>query len=127
MIVDLTKVYFMSLLSGLGSNEATDFSVVVPSQNIAANNAVVYEASSTMANTDSIPDVQVRLTGIDSSWRWLDGLFVYSTATYSITVRTRFEDDTVRVRFYILNLTGGSISFPGFTGDCRAYLFDAPF
>lgn len=125
---NISQVIFASTFSGLGQNQAVDFSVAVPSQVIAANGAVIYTASTAITNTGSIPQVQVRLTGLSTNWILLEGIYFYTDSTdFLISLRSYFTNGTLNVQAFILELPGTGITLPAFTITCRGFLYDAPF
>ncbi len=125
---NITQVIFASTFAGLGQNEGVDFSISVPSQGMAANAAVIYTASTIMANEDSIPQVQIQFLGLDSSWWLLEGIYFYTAdPTFLISTRPYFSNGSLFVQNFILNISGGGITLPAFAVNCRGFLYDAPF
>ncbi len=108
MITNLLATIFNSTFAGLGNNQTNSFSVLVPSQSIAANGAVVYVASVNLTRSTSISDVQLRYTGRDTLWYWLDGFqsFVDPSNNFQISSRVYLQDGALNVRNFILDLTG---------------------
>lgn len=127
--IDTNKTIFLSSFSGLGNNQNSDFSVTVPAQVIAPFFAIIYVASIGMNNDGSIPDVQIRYTGIDSNWYWMDGFnqYVDPGGAFIITSRAFFTGDTLMVSNFIVETLGVPLAFPDTVIDCTASLYDAPF
>ena len=125
----MQKILYDSRLSGLGNNDAQSFSVTVPSQSILANKAVVYTATLSMTNTDSLAQVQYKLTGLETTTYVLTGTRIYvdGSGDFGVTSNFYFTSTAVFVRNFILNFTGGTITLPAFSVDCRVFLYDAPF
>lgn len=129
MTVNLLDTVFDNQFSGLGNNQAIDFSVAIPSQAIAANGAVIYVAQTPITRTTSISEVQLRYTGRDTLWYWLDGFqsFTDPSGNFIISTRAYIQTGILYVSNFILEVTGLGITLPAFTVDCRGFLYDAPF
>lgn len=127
--IDIDNTVFLSSFSGLGNNQNATFSVAVPAQNIPDGFAVIYTATAALSNNGSIPDVQVRYTGLETDWHVLLGVNLYSDpgGNYTITTRAFFTNGVLSVSNFILNISGGVLPLGAFTIDCSASLYSAPF
>lgn len=124
-----SNAIFMTQLSGLGNPQTDTFSVSIPAQNLAAFRGLIYTAELPLTRTNSIHEVQVRFTGRDTDWYYVDGyiFFVDPSSNFYITVRSYIQSGTLYVQAFLVNQTGGVIAVPAFTVDCRASIYDAPF
>lgn len=128
-MINLLKTIFASNFGGMGNNQSQPFSVNVPSQSLPANGAVVYTAQLIMTKSTSISDVQIRYTGRDSLWYWMDGFqsFTDPSTNFTISSRVYIQGGVLFVRNQILDNTGLAQTLPAFTIDCKGFLYDAPF
>lgn len=129
MTVDMQKVNFSSSFAGLGNNETKDFSVSVPSRVMAANSMFITNAQTAITRPTSIAEVQIRYTGLNSNWFWLDGTRIYTDpgGNFTVTSRRYIQDGVLTVSNSILEFSGFGSTLPAFTIDCRGHLYDAPF
>lgn len=127
--VDIDKVIFLSSFSGLGNNQNSQFSVDIPAQTIAANFGIIYVATTFMENVNSIPDIQIRYTGLSDNWITLRGIHFYTDPGFQFLISTRafFSGNTLSVSNFLTNISGGSLALSAFTVDCNATLYSAPF
>lgn len=126
---DISNITYFSKLAGLGNNKVTSFSVTVPAQSIPANKAVVYSATTAISNSGSLAQIQYQLTGLETTTFVLTGTRIYidGSGNFSVTSNFYFSNSSLFVRNFILNFTAAPLALPGFSVDCRAFLYDAPF
>lgn len=130
MTVNMLATQFGTNFAGLGSNQSSSFSVAVPSQALAANAGVIYTAQFSLTKSTSISDVQVRYTGRDTLWYWVDGFQTFTdpaASAFSIATRVFINAGVLNVKNFIIDNTGAPQTLPAFTVDCRAFFYDAPF
>ena len=133
MAVNTNIILASSLFSGFMNDDIVPFSASVSSQNISAGGYIgPIRASVALTNTNSISQVQIRYSGVDSFTRLLPGNIVYnvpnsSSPTYQIESFSYFSGGTLYVDSYISNQTGGTITIPAITFDCSASINRAPF
>lgn len=129
MSLNFLSTEFDSSFGGLGNNQTQSFAVTVPSQALAANAGVIYTAQLTLTRTTSISDVQVRYTGRDSLWYWVDGFQSWTdpSAAFFISTRVFIAGGVLNVKNFITDNTGFAQTLPAFVIDCRGFLYDAPF
>lgn len=106
---------------------ASSFSVSIPSQNIAVGGFVSYTATTAMDNAGSICQVQTYYDGLEAFWRVINGSSVTNFTNYQVLTYYYFSGTTLSVNTLISNQTGGTITIPAITVNCRAFLFLAPF
>ena len=133
MAVNTNIILATSKFSGFGNYKSVSFSATIPSQGIAVSSYIgPYTASATLNNTNAVTEVQLQYSGLDSFWRevpgWVDILVPNAgAASYEVRSITYFKNGSVYVDTYIINQTGGTITIPAITVNCRASLFIAPF
>lgn len=107
------------------------FSTTVTGQALAAGAFVSFTATTTLSNTNSVSQVQVQYTGLESFYRIIDGNTIndypsFAAPNYEIGTMPYFSGSTLTVYGYIADQAGGS-TFPTITFNCNASLFLAPF
>jgi len=132
MKVNLNKVIATSLFSGFTNYSTATFSTTIAGQNIGALSYVSASATTPLNNTNAVTQVQIQLSGLDSFWRLLPGNLTInypnsSAPNYQVEVLSYFKSGTLHVDTYVINQTGGTITIPTITINCRAFLFLAPF
>jgi len=133
MAINTNIILATSGFSGFGNYKSVSFSVSIPSQGIATGNYVgPYTASATLNNSNAVTEVQLQYSGLDSFWREVPGYINIlvpnaGAVTYEVQSFTYFKNGSVYVDTYISNQTGGTVTIPAITVNCRAFLFIAPF
>ncbi len=124
-----SKLAAASAMDGFKNYNSSSFSVSVPTQNLGAGDFVQYTASTSLSNTNSISQVQVQYSGLDSNTYVLYGDTVsnWSSGSYQIETFYYFTSGTLYVYNVIVNQTASTISLPAITINCRGFLFIAPF
>jgi hypothetical protein len=132
--IDLSKTTATSQVSGLKNYNPGNglFSVSVPAQNIAAGGFVTYVATKNMDRINSVSQIQIRYTGLDSFWQLVPGQVIrdypdWTAPNYQVGSFTYFSGSILTVYTYIVNQTGGLVAIPDFIIDCNASLYKAPF
>lgn len=127
-MLNLNNIIFATSLAGLGSPQSDTFSVAV-SGNIAAFAGLIRVAQLTLERPNSIHEVQFRLTGLETDWHLLEGVYFYThpSLNWGMTTRTYIQDGVIYVSNFITNFTAGVLALPSFTVDCKATAYDAPF
>jgi hypothetical protein len=124
-----------SKTAGLAQSNDVSFSASVSALSMTSGLQNTITASASMGSSNAIPDVQVRLTGLSTTWFWLSPLATYyypdgstaATDTFSFTMTAYFTGSTVNVRLVSVNDDFVTNTRPAFTLDCRAYVDEAPF
>jgi hypothetical protein len=134
MSLNISKpnLIFTNLLPGLGNYNSATFSVDIPSQSIAVSSYVKYTASTTLNNVNSVCDVQVQYSGLETVTRLCNGLVIVNvpagvSPNYQIQSFNYFVGTTLFVDTIIANQTGVAQTIPAITVNCRGFLFNAPF
>ena len=124
-----SKLAAASAMDGFKNYNSSSFSVSVPTQNLGAGDFVQYTASTTLTNTNSIAQVQVQYSGLDTNTYVLYGGTTsnWASSTYQIETFYYFAGGTLYVYSVIVNQTGSTITIPAITINCRGFLFIAPF
>lgn len=126
--INIDELIFFSNFSGLGNNQNSQFSVDIPSQTIAAFFGIIYTAVAPLDNEGSIPNIQIRYKGL-TDWISLNGDYIYTDPGFNYTVTTSayFTNNILTVSNFLINSTAGSLNLTGFTVECDAALYSAPF
>ena len=119
-----------SAMGGLKNYQTVDFSVSIPTQSL--NTVLVYTASGSLDNTNSVCQVQVQFSGVSSDYYVLYGNITIpnpasTSATWEIISGYYFNSGTVYVWVAFYNLTSSAITIPAVTVNCVAKAFIAPF
>jgi hypothetical protein len=119
-----------SAMGGLKNYQTVNFSVSVPSQTL--NTILVYTATGTLDNANSVCQVQVQFNGMSTSYYVLYGNITVpnpasSSATWEIISGYYFNGGTVYVWVAFYNLTSSALTIPTITVNCIAKTFIAPF
>lgn len=119
----------VSSLSGFKNYSTGTFSAAVVSQNIAAGGYISATASTPLNNSNATTQVQVQYAGIQTAWNAVYGSInnYFAAGAYEIESFTYFDSTNVNVFSVIANQTGGVITIPAITINCRAFLYKAPF
>lgn len=131
-MLDPTKVT-SSGFSGFKNYTAKNFSVDIPNQSIGVGNHVTYTTSTTLDNTNSVSQLQVQYSGLETFWRVVPGQLAVdypswgASAQYQIETQLSFSGTTLTATIYVINEKGTSTTIPDITVNCRAFLFLAPF
>lgn len=89
-------------------------------------------ASTPLNNTNAVSEAQIQYVGLDTFWRLIPGSLAidYPTAgtrQYQVNTLVYFTGGNLVIDNYVVNQTGGSVSVPAITFNCRGFLFLAPF
>jgi len=116
-------------LDGFKNYLTSSFSVLVPTQSVAAGDFISFTASTPLNNANSISQVQIQYLGISNSYYIINGsiLTTWSSGDYEIQSYYYFDGTNLNVFTVIVNQTAGAITIPDITINCRGFLFVAPF
>lgn len=105
------------------------FSSTIATQSLSAGGFISSIASTALSNSNSISQVQLMYSGLETFYRVINGAFVgnYDSGTYQIQSFYYFDSTNLYVQTIIANQTGSAITIPAITVKCRAFLFLAPF
>lgn len=123
---NLTSV---SSASGFKNYLTSTFSVTIPTQTLAVGGYTIVTASTPLNNANSISQVQVNWGGLETIYRILNGyMFDYfGGATYEVQSYYYFTGTNLVVETSVSNQSGGPVTIPTITINCRGFLFLAPF
>lgn len=129
MAINPSIIVASSSMDGFKNYDSASFSVSVPSQNLGSLDFVTYTATTPLSNTNSISQVQIQYSGLDSDYYVMYGTMVsnWSSSSYQIESVYYFDTTTLTVVNYIINQTTSTITIPAITINCRGFLFIAPF
>lgn len=133
MTVNTNTIVSASEFSGFQNYGSATFSTSVAGQNIGVGAYLgPLRATTALNNANSVSQIQVQYSGIDSNYRLLPGyiqMIIPSAAApnYEIQSYSYFNGGTLYVDSYISNQTGSTQTIPAITFNCRAFLFLAPF
>lgn len=136
MTVNLQKTQYISSLSGFKNKFGYNVTNATPGYSLGAGQFVAITTTLTFINPGAvigdISSVQIKLDGLETFWRNLEGMFWVefpdsTTPTYEVGALTFFTPTTHSVYVYIANETGGTINIPAFTIRYRLNTYDAPF
>lgn len=118
-----------SALSGFKNYLSSPFSVVITGQVLAAGTFVSATASTALNNTNSVSQVQVQYSGVQTDWNVIYGSVnnYFSASTYEIESLYYFDSTNLNVFTVVVNQTGGNITIPTITINCKGFLYLAPF
>lgn len=118
-----------SAFSGLKNDAAVDFSASIAGQVLAAGAFLSVLASTPLTRTNSISQVQVQYSGIQTDWNVVYGSInnYFSASTYEVESLYYFDAVNLNVFTVVVNQTGGNINIPAITINCRGFLYLAPF
>lgn len=108
------------------------FSATIPGQNLTAGSSVSATATTTLTQLNSVVQVQVQYSGIETFWRVVPGQLTvakpdWTVFNYEIESQISFSGNTLSVKTYMINETGGTIAIPTNTINCKAFFYVAPF
>lgn len=136
MTINLQKTQYVSLLSGFKNKFGYNVTGAISGFSLPAGEFVAISAILTFQNPGAvigdISSVQIKLDGLETFWRNLEGMFWVefpnsSAPQYEIGCLTFFTPTTHTVYTYIVNETGGAINIPSFIIRYRLNTFDSPF
>lgn len=132
MKVNTNEIAAASIFAGFSNYSEKDFSTTIGGGNLSAGGFTSATATVNFSHGNSISEVKIQYSGLDTFWRLLPGSLIvdYPDATspsYQIESFSYFSGNTLSVTTYISNQTGGTVSIPAITINCRAFLFIAPF
>jgi len=134
-MIDTNKVQFAGTASGFENHEIdVPFSANYSGGNIASGSYVgPIRASISLDNSEDISHVVVRLSGIETFFRVVNGYFQIDYPNrdiafrqYSIQVSTYYSSGSLIVDAYVINQYFTTVSVPGFTLECIASLYRIP-
>lgn len=105
------------------------FSVVVVGQVLAARAFVSATATTPLNNSNAVSQVQVQYSGVQTDWNVVYGSInnYFSASTYEIESLYYFDSTNLNVFSVVVNQTGGNVTIPTITINCRGFLYLAPF
>lgn len=126
---NFTNLTSISSASGLKNYNSASFSTVITGQTLGAGAFTSAIATTTLSNTNSLCQVQTQYSGLESFTRIINGVSAvnYSGGSYQVGTFYYFSGSTLSVYTYVANQTGGGVTIPTITINCRAFLFQAPF
>lgn len=118
-----------SALSGFKNYLSTPFSTVIAGQVLAAGTFVSATASTALNNSNSVSQVQVQYSGIQTDWNVMYGSInnYFSASTYEVESLYYFDSTNLNVFTVVVNQTGGNVTIPTITINCKGFLYLAPF
>lgn len=120
-----------SKLSGLKNYNplGAPFSVVVTGQILAAGAFVSATASTPLNNSNAISQIQIQYSGVQTDWNVVYGSVgnFFAASTYEIDSLYYFDSINLNVFSVVVNQTGGNVTIPTITINCRGFLYLAPF
>lgn len=136
MPINLEKTQYVSLLSGFKNKFGYNVTNVTPGYSIPVGQFVAITTTLTFVNPGAvlgdISSVQVKLDGLETFWRTIEGYTVIrfpnsAAPQYEVGIITFFTATQHTVYIYIVNQTGGTVNVPAFTIRYRLNTFDTPF
>lgn len=130
---NIENINFASSLSGLGNYKVQPASIVVPVTSIGAFSFTDFTTSVNIERSDSVGQVQIKYTGIETQTRMLTAdrhiLYIpnFAGATDTIQVFYSTSGATTTLIARVGNPTAGAKNCPAFTLDATFFLFVAPF
>lgn len=105
------------------------FSVIIAGQTLTAGTFVSATASTALNNTNAVSQVQVQYAGAQTDWNVVYGSInnYFAASTYEIESLYYFDSTNLNVFTVVVNQTGGNVTIPTITINCRAFLYLAPF
>lgn len=127
--MNYTNIQSTSTADAFKSYNIKPFSSSIAGQTLSAGTFVSTTATTTVDNTNAVTQVQTRYSGLESFYRVINGCAIsnYVVNTYQIQTLYYFTATTLTVQTIVINQTGGNVTIPAITIDCRAFLFLAPF
>lgn len=122
-----------SSMAGLKNQKPNSTGAVsVPSLNLDAGDVAHYSFSMDAKRTNAITTFRVKLTGLESFWRQVQGYIQVDkpdllTLEYSIQIQGYYSGSNFICDIYVVNQAGFLITTPAFTVDGELNLFVAPF
>jgi hypothetical protein len=115
-------------MDGLKNYAQASFSVTTIGGPYASNAFLSATATTPLTRAATITQVQVAIVGYDSLTRVVNGVVIVNgPGGYQVQVMTYFDASNVNVLVVTVNPTGGVVTIPSFTVNCRAFLYLAPF
>lgn len=118
-----------SKLSGFKNYQSSSFSTAIAGQNLAAGGFVSATASTPLNNSNSVSEVQVQYSGVQTDWNVVYGSInnYFAGGNYEIESLYYFDSTNLNVFTVVVNQTGGVVAIPAITINCRGFLYLAPF
>lgn len=132
MQVDFSKTQYISNAAGFRRSGGFSVSASVSAVSLTAGQAVFFSLNTPIENADAISVCQVRLEGLESFWRQVEG-YVFTqfpsvaAPDYEIGLVSSFTGSTHKLFVYIADQGGGGASVPAWTLRLRLSVYDAPF
>lgn len=128
-MLDFGKVFMTSTADGFKNYGNASFSTTISGGSLGAGAFVSATATTSLSNSNSITQVSTQYSGLESFWRTINGVFVgnYGGGNYQVQTFYYFTSTTLSVVTVVVNQTGGTITIPTITINCRAFLFQTPF
>ncbi len=118
-----------SAMDGFKNYQSSSFSSTIPGQTLGAGAFVSSTASVALNNSNSVSQVQVQYSGLSSVYYVIYGTedTLWASSTYEVETIYYFDSTNLNVFTVVVNQTGGNITIPTITINCRAFLYLAPF
>jgi len=128
-MLNFSYISSTSLADSFKNYDSDSFSSSIAGQTLTAGTFVSTTATMPLSNTNSICQVQTQYSGLETFYRVINGQAVgnYGGGSYQIQTFYYFTSTTLTVMTIVVNQTGGNVTIPAITINCRATLFQAPF
>jgi hypothetical protein len=131
--INVQKSAASSKLSGFKNEARTPLtgSVNVSSGSVGAFSFSKHSFSITMPRENSVSSWRVRLTGLESFWRQVEGFFQTdkpnsASRQYSIQVQGYYSGVNFNVDVYFIDQSGSGFTRPACTVEAQLFTFVAP-
>lgn len=127
--MNIQNLAAISSLSGLKNYISSPFSVVIAGQTLAAGAFVSATASTPLNNANSISQLQIQYSGVQTDWNVVYGSInnYFAGGNYEIESLYYFDATNLNVFTVVVNQTGGNVTIPTITINCKGFLYLAPF
>jgi len=133
MKISLDNSIATNLFAGFGNNNvATPTPITYASQFIGTGTYSQFSIRVPLPSHNPIVQIQIMYGGLESFWRLLPGVSIVDfpdagAAQYQIETYSFFDDTSLYINGYVINQTGGTITFPGMTLAAKFFVYNAPF
>lgn len=126
---NLQNLAAASAFSGLKNDASVSFSAVITGQTLTAGAFVSVLASTPLTRTNSVSQVQVQYSGVQTDWNVVYGSInnYFAGGNYEIESLYYFDATKLNVFTVVANQTGGNVAIPTITINCKGFLYLAPF
>jgi len=134
-MIDTNKSQYAGQYSGFANKDIdVPFSASYAGGSLTAGHyAGPVRATVALDNSDDISSIKVKLTGLESFYRMLEGTFYKNfpnsaSPSYQVELFSYYKGGLLYVDAYISNQsqTGSTVTVPAFTMDCLACLYQTP-